>query len=385
MTTNKVLLAIEAMSEIDRMAQAAEKYGYSLVVLAENVPSYGAVEKATLVEFPTRDFAALSDYIQDNRSRIAQVFSVTDTWGVQASQLRDQFDFLQFGSTERLRQLRDKQYVQETLIKAGLAREVSGYPRILKAKNGTGKIGVHYVGSEQELRGLVEKNGLDLGDYLQQNYYCGSLYSAEVWRDKDVFQFFGVTNRILSEPPFFTEKVKSFPWECGSEWEKNVESWVSDVLAQLDYDFGLAHVEFVETRHGFEIVEINCRMAGALITPAIVASTNFDPYRMVVEQALGLPVTIPDTRIVSGGSSHVSLYAQRVGRLSAIEGLDKLDQYLGDVQWHTSKDIGDEISELGTYRARIGNVSAQASSAPLAQDRAITAAATLTPLIDFSK
>lgn len=382
MNTEKVLLAIEAMSEIDRMAQAAEEYGYSLVVLAENVPSYGPVEKATLVEFPTRDYDALSDYIRENRSRIAQVFSVTDTWGVEASQLRDEFDFPQFGSTERLRQLRDKQYVQESLIQAGLAREVSTYPRILKAKNGTGKIGVHYVGSEQDLRDLVEKNGLNLEDYLHQNYYRGSLYSAEVWRDKNVFQFFGVTNRILSEPPFFTEKVKSFPWECGSEWEKKVELWVRDVLAHLDYDFGLAHVEFVETHQGFEIVEINCRMAGALITPAIVATTNFDPYRMVVEQTLGLPVTIPDMRVVNGGFSHVSLYAQSLGRLSAIAGLEELEQYPGDVQWHASKDIGDEISELGTYRARIGNVSAQASSAPLAQDRAITAAAALTASID---
>lgn len=382
MNTEKILLAIEAMTEIDRMAAAAECYGYSLVVLAEDASYYGEAEKVTIVEFPTRDYDALSDYIRENRSRIAQVFSVTDTWGVEASQLRDEFDFPQFGSTQKLRQLRDKQYVQETLKQAGLAQEVVTYPRILKAKNGTGKIGVYYVGSEQELQELVENNGVNLDDYMQQNYYRGSLYSAEVWRDKDTFQFFGITNRILSEPPFFTEKVKSFPWECGSEWEKGVEVWAGDVLAHLDYDFGLAHLEFVETNEGFELVEINCRMAGALITPSIVATTNYDPYRMVIEQALGVPVTIPDERVISGGFSHVSLYAQNTGRLNGIAGLDELGKYLGNAQWHASKDIGDDITELGTYRARIGNVSAYASSAPLAQDRASTAAAALTALID---
>ena len=97
MNTEKILLAIEAMTEIDRMAASAECYGYSLVVLAEDASYYGEAEKVTIVEFPTRDYDALSDYIRENRSRIAQVFSVTDTWGVEASQLRDEFDFPQFG------------------------------------------------------------------------------------------------------------------------------------------------------------------------------------------------------------------------------------------------------------------------------------------------
>lgn len=371
MNTEKILLAIEAMTEIDRMAKAAECYGYSLVVLAEDVSYYGEAEKATIVEFPTRDFTALSNYIRENRSRIAQIFSVTDTWGVEASQVRDVFDFPQFGSTQRLRRLRDKHYVQESLKQAGLAQEVVAYPRILKAKNGTGKIGVHYVGSEQELQELVENKGVNLDDYMQQNYYRGPMYSAEVWRDDSQFVFFGITNRILADPPSFVEKVKSFPWAVGSIWEKQVEQWVKEILESLDYTFGLAHLEFIETCDGFELVEINCRMAGAMITPGILATTNYDPYRMAVEQALGATIKIPDKRLISGGFSHLSIYAERCGEIVAVQGIDNLKLYPGALTWHPSKHEGDIIQELDTYRSRIGNITAKGHTAEIAQDRVI--------------
>ena len=96
--------------------------------------------------------------------------------------------------------------------------------------------------------------------------------------------FFGITNRILSDPPYFTERVKSFPWAADSQWETKVREWAFQLLRTLDYTLGLAHIEFIETSNGFRLVEINARMAGALITPGILATTNFNPYAMAVHQ-----------------------------------------------------------------------------------------------------
>ena len=63
----KILLAIEAMSEVDEMAAAADKHGYHLRVLAEDAAYYGDTE-AEMVTFPTRNHDELATYIEKNRA-----------------------------------------------------------------------------------------------------------------------------------------------------------------------------------------------------------------------------------------------------------------------------------------------------------------------------
>lgn len=375
MTGANILLAIEAMSELDEMALAAREQGYSLRVLAEDARYYGETF-AEVVEFPTRDDTELENYVRENLSSIAQVFSVTDTWGVIASKLRDRFGFHQFGDTAKLEFFRDKQAVENELIARGFARpseaSQSG-PKIMKLRSGTGKIGVHLVESEAAISEVVLNSGHSGPEFVVQDFYFGPAYSAEVWRDTEREIFFGVTNRILSEPPFFTEKVKSFPWVPDSNWERGVKDWVFGLLRALDYTLGQAHVEFIETTEGFRLVEINARMAGAMITPGILRTTNFNPYAMAVNQALGVAPCSETSREIQGGFSHVSIYADRTGTIRNIRGIDTLARFPGSPQWFPSRGQGDVISELGTYKSRIGNVAAIGETASIAQDRAISA------------
>lgn len=362
------------MAHVDEMAKAAEALGYGLTVLAEDPDMYGDCGDARMVRFPTRDSSALRRYVADHRDDVANVFSVTDMWGVAASELRDEFGFPQFLDTAKLRRLRDKAFVQNTLRDAGLLTADIGdhWPRIVKPRNGTGKIGVRLVPDATTQRELA-RQGAWSDDIVSQPYYRGPLYSAEVWADGDRFLLMGVTNRIMAKPPVFLELVKSFPWSVQTQWERTVGEWVGRILAAVGYDLGLAHVEFIETSHGFELVEINCRMAGSLITPAILYSTNCNPYRMVVEQALGGRATLPHERTVRGGYSHVSVYADRPGTVAAVCGAATLTSYPGHPQWHQTRGVGAAVEQIGTYRARIGDVSAVGPDAATAQDRAIAA------------
>lgn len=370
MSQQKILLTIEAMSELDVMASAAAEHGYKLRVLAED-PDYYGENDVDIVKFPTRDYAELEKYILEHRTSISQVFSVTDTWGVIASKLRDKFEYYQFGDTSKLVFFRDKEAVQRSLIASGMALPSNRWPKIFKPRSGTGKIGVHLVESELEIDAIKKEVGIDEQDYLKQDFYFGPTYSAEAWKDSLCEIFFGVTNRILSQPPVFTERVKSFPWEANSVWEDKVKNWIFSVLNAVDYKLGLVHVEFIETNAGFELVEINPRMAGALITPGILKTTNFNPYAMAVNQALGIPLDAAVKREINCGFSHVSLYAPKLGTIDSIKGVENINRYPGQPVWFPSRKVGDTISGIGTYRARIGNLVATAETASLAQDRAI--------------
>lgn len=84
-------------------------------------------------------------------------------------------------------------------------------------------------------------------------------------------------------------------------------------------------------------------------------------------------VTLSHERVIRGGHSHVSMYADRPGTVAAVCGMATLASYPGHSQWHQTRDVGAVVEQIGTYRARIGDVSAVGPDAATAQDRAIAA------------
>lgn len=368
----KILLAVEAMTVgVRRMADHANKLGYHLRMLAEDPAIYSDVSGLDIVTFPTRDEAALHEFIQDTRDELGGIFSPTDTWGVAAAELREVFDLPRRFTAARLRDLRDKQWVRQALG-SDFNVAADSFPQIIKPRGGTGSTGVTLIHSEGDLSRAFE-NVDDPSTFVIEPYYRGPVYSAELWSNGTTTIFFGVTNRILTDPLAFLEKVKTFPHECGTPWEADVERWAREVLATLQYNGGFAHIEFIETVDGFALVELNARMPGALITPAIDTCTNFDPYALAVDDALNREPELPAAREVHGGHSHVSLYASMTGQLHTVDGLGDLPNYPGSPGWMPSKSIGDQILDTSSYRARIGNIYATAATPALAQDRAVAA------------
>ncbi|WP_162237222.1 ATP-grasp domain-containing protein, partial [Sphingomonas sp. Leaf242] len=272
--------------------------------------------------------------------------------------------------------LRDKEWVQKQTRSIELADKPK-YPRIIKPRSGTGSMGIHFVDSAEESKRLLDSFA-NADDYISEPFHRGPLYSAELWSDGQSFRFFGVTNRIMTDPPLFLERVKTFPHEAGSPWEKLVKNWSRKIVEDLDYNLGLAHIEFIETKKGFQLVEINSRLAGALITPAIDCCTNYDPYALAVADALCvIPNELPKRREISGGHSHVTIYANRTGRLESIDGTTMLSSYPGRPTWLASKHRGADITDLTSWRARLGHVYATGPSPAIAQDRAIAAASAI--------
>lgn len=367
------LLAIEAMAGVERMRQHAEHRGHRLVLLAEDPSMYSSDSGTTeVVEFPTRDHSQLDAYVAEHLDEIANVFSPTDTWGVAAAEIREKFGFASRITSGKLRLLRDKSWVQERITGQDPSDEI-GFPRIVKPRGGTGSTQVTLVTDERELeRAIAGFESED--DAVVQPFHHGPLYSAEIWSDGRTLVFFGVTNRIMTPPPRFLERVKSFPHAVGTTWEQTAADWVRQLAGALEYDAGFAHIEFIETTAGFQLVELNARMGGALVTPAVDACTNYDPYAMVVDDALGIMPDLPQERRITGGYSHVSIYAEQCGVFAEAVGVEALSHYPGEPGWIPSKDPGAEITSLDSYRARIGNIYATGPSAALAQDRALSAA-----------
>ncbi|QPK93716.1 ATP-grasp domain-containing protein [Actinomyces sp. zg-332] len=370
--TPKTLVALEAMSNVNVMADITNEYGYNFTLLTYDPSLYSGLENVNVVVLQTHDSSKVEEYVQENIDTIYNIFSVTDTWGLLAARLREKYAFPSFIKSQDLTQFRNKSWVQSKIENFQQETNI-GWPRICKPINGTGKIGVKLLYSEEEYKKFIAEID-DHNEYMTQPFYKGPLYSAEVWKSKDNFTFFGITNCIISKPPFFLEETKAFPWAANSSWENSVKEWTLSILETLNYNLGLAHIEFIESSDGFKLIEINARMAGALITPSILESTNYNPYRYTVEQAIGITPSIPIERQIYKGYAHTSIYAHKTGYIQSISGLEEIKNYPGNPTWFPSKSIKEKVREIGTYKARIGNLLVTAPTAELAQDRAITIA-----------
>lgn len=384
------VVSVEAMpAGVGHLFAAAARHGVDLLLLAGQPTMYLPGAPVECIEqCDTADDGAV-------RARLKQVpllvglLSNTNTWGPLTARLAEEHG-LPTSPASGLEFLADKYQVRARLHERGVephpARYVAdliagtdaGYewPRswVVKPAVGTGSCGVHRARTRAELTDLAGALTEEADRYVVEPYFEGPVYSAEVYVRTGTCHLLGVTNRTLSPEPYFLELAKSFPHRRNTAWEAGVRNWVREVVQALGYHHGLAHIEFCDTVDGLRLIEVNARLGGALIGPAIVTATGFDPYDRLILDALGRhDAPVPEIAD-RGGFSHVSIYASRRGRFIGVDGLDRLAALPGEVTWTASKDPGEVVEHVGDYRARIGHVAATGEDAAQAQDRAEAAA-----------
>ncbi|MEZ2371131.1 ATP-grasp domain-containing protein [Arthrobacter sp. RCC_34] len=374
--SSKTIVALEAMTvNLELLDAAARRRDLHLIVLAGVPGMYlPGGRDVDIQQCDTFDLDAVRARLEEHGDSLVGLLSPTDTWGIQAVALCEELGLPHLTSSERLEKLRDKAWVRHTTDAAfGKVRTgIDQSPHILKPRKGTGSQNIELFPTRLELEESAEKRNLVSDEWVVEPYFRGPVYSAETYTRGGSTALLGVTNRIMSPEPLFVELVKTFPHLHGTSWEGSVEAWAKTILESVEFEAGFAHIEFCETANGFELIEINARMAGALIGPAIHQTTGIDIYDILIADALGEePCSL--VRNIRGGHSHVSVYAETAGTLTSIDGLDLLDGLPGNIGWIPAKAVGAEISHVGDYKSRIGNIYATAAEPGLAQDYAVSA------------
>ncbi|NUS43644.1 MAG: ATP-grasp domain-containing protein, partial [Mycobacteriaceae bacterium] len=128
---------------------------------------------------------------------------------------------------------------------------------------------------------------------LFEEYLTGPLVSVEVFRKAGRSLVLGVTDRVLSDPPYFAELSWTFPLHLPAGVRAELESAADAVLTAIGFDDGPAHVEFVLGPTGPKVVEVNPRMAGRGVTQLVNALSGYDEYELTIRAALGLALPEP--------------------------------------------------------------------------------------------
>jgi biotin carboxylase len=376
------VVMLEALAfGLDRLSRIAEERGIDLVLLTFDRMYYrrqlARHSHVRVVDVDTFDIDAVRRTL-DDLAPVNGLISNTDTWAATAELLAGERGF-----TNVLRhadRLRDKVWVRNTVVDAGLSkgratrathwlglpeRSWSG-PSIVKDAAGTGSRDVLLARSPDEAEKMIARlaeGGVPPERVTVEPYAFGPLYSAETYTTSAGTLLFGITSRTISELPDFRELDMTYPVGRGTEWEDRVRRWVTAVLAAIGRGVGPAHVEFVDTGSGFEIVEVNSRLGGGLIGESIEMVNGISPYHLMISQALAPELGQQHVELAriepqAAAFAQVDKHVTRPGRLGEILGIDDLAFFPGDVRWHEVIGPGTAVATTADQSANYGTVSA---------------------------
>lgn len=420
--------ALEALSfGLGRTARAAHAAGHRFVLLTGDRSVYRH-ELATaqgaygvdVIDVDTFDPEAVRDALA-SLPDLAGLINTTDTWSVPAARLAQELG-LPGPDPEAVELLRDKARVRRTLHRAGLSAgtaveveprpesaelvcEAVGLPAVLKVSAGTSSRDVWIVHDYEELRAALGEaeeraggvsgtgpaggvgtaggtGGLN-GNLFAEPFLAGPLYSAETLSWEGRTRLLGVLSRQTSRRPAVREEAAAFPVALPPAELAGIERWVGDVLATAGHEQGFAHVEFVLTGRGPELVEINRRIGGALVAEAMCRTLEVNVYEALVDVTLGRRPRLLDAPLRPTGPAvaFVLVYADEPGVLEGWAGLEGLNAFPGEVGWYPVRAPGDAVRHVGDQRGCTGMVLAEAPTAELAQHRAWSAATTVRPVM----
>ena len=403
------IAALEALAfGLGRLIEAADNAGHRLCLLTGDRDVYrhelAHLDSTALdiVDIDTNDEAACAaalTAVPDLRGLI----NSTDTWSVPGADLAVELG-LPGPDPTAVRQLRDKSRVRNLLHERGLGRGGAlavpadpssaseilreiGLPAVLKDSAGTSSRNVWPVRDGHQLRtALTEAAELPFnGRLFAEPFFSGPVYSAETLSWEGATKLLGVLSRQMSPEPSVREEAAAFPVALPRPELDLVQDWVARVPATAGHDSGFAHVEFVLTTGGPELVEINRRIGGALVGEALCRALGTNVYDAMVDTALGRRPGLLDAPAADDApgpaTAFVLVYPDRPGTLTGWTGLDGLSAFPGSPEWYPAAAPGRRVEHLSDQRSCTGIVLAEAATAELALHRALSAAGSIRPVI----
>lgn len=386
---------------LGRLADAAKERGVEVTLLTCDASVYrhelADVERVStikVVTIDTFDTAAVKDYLR-TVPNLEGLISTTDTWSLVALDL-----YREFGLTGQnpagVSIARDKVKMRARLYEHGLTiapgvevdidtidRESLArfpLPFIVKDSAGTGSRNVWTALADEDIDTIIAdlRTATLRGALAVEPFFCGPLYSIETFSWEGETRVLGVNSRIMPPPPSFREDGNAFPVQFPQPQHASLDSWIIEVLQAVEFTDGFAHTEFILTRDGFEVVEVNPRLGGGLIGEAISRSFGINIYEAFLDFAVGNRprlMTAPLQALTA--YAEVDLYATRVGTFRGFDGSALLPLHPGNPELYQSKDIGAPIASVNDHRGGVGSVFASGATSEIAMQNALAAASKL--------
>ena len=192
------------------------------------------------------------------------------------------------------------------------------------------------------------------GIVLIEEYMEGPEVSVEVYVVDSVPHIITITDKYVTEVPFFVELGHSEPSQLPLRVQEKIKEVAYEAARALEIVNGPAHVEIKVTPDGVKLVEIAARLGGDYITSQLVPlSTGIDMIGITFDLLQGKKIAF--RRGEECGSAIRFLVGQE-GVIKEIEGIDEAYFVQGIQEIVLYKNSGDKISSPHNSGDRVGHV-----------------------------
>ncbi|MDR1448826.1 MAG: ATP-grasp domain-containing protein [Propionibacteriaceae bacterium] len=358
---------------LGRLADAATERGVNVTLLTGDASAYRheladrkRVSDINIVKIDTSNDEAIASYLR-NLPDLEGLISTTDTWSLTALGLCQKFGLASQNSAG-VSIARDKVKLRSRLFEHGLS-VANGieldptavtrgdlasipFPFIVKDSAGTGSRNVWTVLVVQDIDATIDElhGAAFRGALAVEPYFCGPLYSAETISYAGETRVLGVNSRIMPPPPSFREDGCAFPIQFPDRHYDSLCRWITEVLQAVELTDGFAHTEFIVTRDGFEVVEVNPRLGGGLIGETICRSLSVNIFEAFIDFALGNRPRLMDAPLaVHDAYAEIVLYAAETGIFRGIDGSELLPLHPGAPELYQAREIGAPIVSINDH------------------------------------
>ncbi|MED3183379.1 ATP-grasp domain-containing protein [Bacillus thuringiensis] len=181
-----------------------------------------------------------------------------------------------------------------------------GYPVVLKPLDGWASIGVSLIKSDKDINNALNwfnSNAVEYKMYAEQ-YLEGKEYSVEAFSENGTHNVICITEKFKYQE-HFVEQGHCLPATMSEIEQKQIYTFIEDVLNCLDIKFGGTHTEIIVTEDGPRIVETHTRLGGDFIPDLINLVFKLELFEMWAKHTLGeeiintLPTSIPNDKFAA--------------------------------------------------------------------------------------
>lgn len=339
--------------------QLAKEMGYKIAVVEKNFKNeYGLADYSISVDTNNMDLLITNVVDFSTKHKVAGILTFTEFAVEQTAVLAKILD-LPGLSVKAAKVARNKFLTRVLLEKAGIKQnkflcvsnlensrvEIEteiGYPVIIKPLKFAGSCAVTKIDSAEEFMGFVKKVEEDRKKapmniwsedslpelWLCEEYLDGYEISVECIVNQEQKEIVAIHDKMapMEHPPFLEEYFVTPSPRISAELEEEIKKMTRDILQCLDYDFGIAHVEFRITSEGPRLLEVNARMGGILVGKSVENSTGVDMFKSLIELAVGKKSPFTVTKHVPTAFGVV--YAN-AGVIKSIEGIEEVKKMKG--------------------------------------------------------
>lgn len=192
------------------------------------------------------------------------------------------------------------------------------------------------------------------GVVMVEEHMSGPEVSVEAMTVDGITDIVAVTDKLVTEPPYFVELGHSEPSRLPEESVMLVSEIAKAAIDAIGVETGPSHTEIIVTPEGPKVVEIAARLGGDFITSKLVPlSTGIDLVGVSVAFALGEKADYSPSRI----------YGSAIGFITAEEGViesfrvdDDIYKIEGLEEVELYKQPGEYVSRPHSSSDRVGHI-----------------------------